>query len=605
MTSRLFPRLLGTVLLAFVPFAVVLAVLLTNRASDGIRRVVGASVTSSAGALASRSESYLQGRLRDVEYTAAVVADAPDARARTRAIKLLREVRGTYDTVELLDRDGTTLARDGDGPPLAAAGTDWFVSALAGRTSFGKPVRSDGGIALVAAAPVIRAGKVTGVVAADLDLLNLYPLVRDARVGRGGNALLVEPGGRTLITLGTREPRTESDLVSDGALRRMVDTEAAKRAVTGGQGFVDHVVTDGHTYVSGYAPVPTTGGGALVRIDRAYAYEAIDHQRSLAFLLVALGIALAAILAYLFARQAARPVSLIAGAARRVATGDLSTRVEPAGALEFQELGGSFNVMVDGLSVLVDRIDATGADLSSAATELAAAAEQLATTTQQQTAAATQTSTTMEELARTFTSIADTANAVAAQTAATRETLLGADREIQLSSDRTLALARRVEEITGLLEMINGIADQTNLLALNAAIEAARAGESGRGFTVVADEVRRLAERSKDQAEGIGAIIESTRDETGATVMAMEQSSRQMRHGLGLMDTVAEATEHVRLTTQQQSAAATQVVETMESVATTSRQTAATAQQIAASASQLADLVASLRGAAERVGAAR
>jgi methyl-accepting chemotaxis protein len=211
----------------------------------------------------------------------------------------------------------------------------------------------------------------------------------------------------------------------------------------------------------------------------------------------------------------------------------------------------------------------------------------------------------MEELARTFTSIADTVASVAGQTVVTRETLLDAERDIELSSERTIALARRVGDVSGLLELINDIADQTNMLALNAAIEAARAGESGRGFSVVADEVRRLAERSKAQAEEIAGIIESTQAETSATVMAMEQSSKQLRRGLGAMETVTEATEHVRLTTQQQSAAAAQVVETMESVAETTRQTSATAQQIAAAAGELTELVGALREAAEHVEARR
>jgi methyl-accepting chemotaxis protein len=167
------------------------------------------------------------------------------------------------------------------------------------------------------------------------------------------------------------------------------------------------------------------------------------------------------------------------------------------------------------------------------------------------------------------------------------------------------ALVRRSAEITGFVGTISSIAEQTNLLALNAAIEAARAGESGRGFSVVADEVRRLAERSKAQAEEIAGIIESTQAETNATVMAMEQSSKQLRRGLGAMETVTEATEHVRLTTQQQSAAAAQVVETMESVAETTRQTSATAQQLAAAAGELTELVGTLREAAEHVEARR
>ena len=103
-----------------------------------------------------------------------------------------------------------------------------------------------------------------------------------------------------------------------------------------------------------------------------------------------------------------------------------------------------------------------------------------------------------------------------------------------------MALAERVNEIGAILTLINEIADQTNLLALNAAIEAGRAGEGGRGSAVVAEEVRRLAERSKSSAAEIALITEGVHAETNATVMAMEKGAEQMQRGLALLEDVAQ-----------------------------------------------------------------
>jgi methyl-accepting chemotaxis protein len=218
----------------------------------------------------------------------------------------------------------------------------------------------------------------------------------------------------------------------------------------------------------------------------------------------------------------------------------------------------------------------------------------LAATTTQQSAAVTQASATTEELARASVAIADTVDHVAAQTSETRDNLEQAKADIQVSSERTLALAGRVQDIGGLVSLINDIADQTNLLALNAAIEAARAGEDGRGFAVVAEEVRRLAERSKGSAGDIAVIVDGIRDETNATVMAMEKGAKQMQSGLLLLERVTDAAAQVRLTTQQQRSATGQVVDTMEQLTDASRQVSATAQQIAAAAGTLADLAGNL-----------
>jgi methyl-accepting chemotaxis protein len=184
--------------------------------------------------------------------------------------------------------------------------------------------------------------------------------------------------------------------------------------------------------------------------------------------------------------------------------------------------------------------------------------------------------------------------------AETRNNLEQAEADIEISSERTLALAERVTEIGTILTLINEIADQTNLLALNAAIEAARAGEGGRGFAVVAEEVRRLAERSKASATDIATIIEGVQSETNATVMAMEKGAKQMQASLGLLAAVADGTAQVGLTTQQQRSATAQVVETMEQLSDVSRQVSDTAAQIASASSSLA----SLAGNLERTAAA-
>jgi methyl-accepting chemotaxis protein len=516
-------------------------------------------------------------------------------------LEVLQRLGGTWDSAKVLDLDAEPLAASPPRARFSAEGTDWFVAASSGRRAVGTPIQAGQAIEMIFAAPIVRDGETVAVVAADLDLTELYPLVLEQKLGRTGTTILVNPASQVLVDTTAGRPVGEGAMLRAGSLRATVDTAAARGALAGRSGVADHVRLNGRELISGFAPVPSVGWGGIVRENRDEAFAAVDDQRALAFIVVLIGILVAAGLAYLFARQAARPVSAIAGAARQVARGNLTTRVVPGGTAEFQDLGGSFNSMVESLNSLVARIDDTSAELSSSANQLAAASEQLAATTQEQSTAATETSATMEELARTFTSIAETVGSVAGQTADTRQVLDDTDRDLQASSERVLALAQRVGDVSALLELINEIADQTNLLALNAAIEAARAGESGRGFTVVADEVRRLAERSKEQADQIGRIIEEAQSETNATVMAMEQSSKQMRRGLELMDAVAEATERVRLTTQQQSVAAAQVVDTMESVTEASRQTSTTAQQISASAAQLTSLVATLRHAAESV----
>jgi methyl-accepting chemotaxis protein len=324
-------------------------------------------------------------------------------------------------------------------------------------------------------------------------------------------------------------------------------------------------------------------------------------RKRFALLAVLAALAVSLALTFAVARRISRNVGTVARAAEDLAGGDFTQRADVRSADEIGAMGTAFNSMAGGLQRLVAGVQGASVDVSAAAAQLSSSAEELAATTTQQSAAVTQTTATTEELARASSSIAETADEVAAQANETRDNLEQAEADVLASGERTIALAARIRDIGAILDLINDIADQTNLLAVNAAIEAARAGEDGLGFAVVADEVRRLAERSKESAADIAKIVNTVQGETNASVMAMEKGAKQMRHGLALLERVAEATEQVRFTTQQQRSATAQVVETMEQLTDASRQVSLTAQQIASAASSLVGLASDLDDTAQSV----
>ena len=134
-------------------------------------------------------------------------------------------------------------------------------------------------------------------------------------------------------------------------------------------------------------------------------------------------------------------------------------------------------------------------------------------------------------------------------------------------------LGSRAEQIGAVIEVINDIADQTNLLALNAAIEAARAGEHGRGFAVVADEVRKLADRTMKATDEISTSIEAIQADTRGAVDQMETGNKSVEHGMGLANEAGEALRTIMAGSQQ-------VLEVIEQIASATEQQASAAEEI-------------------------
>jgi methyl-accepting chemotaxis protein len=377
------------------------------------------------------------------------------------------------------------------------------------------------------------------------------------------------------------------------ALTQPAEGAVVDRALDGAPGWARMKDFRGRDVLAGYSSIASLGWAVIASTDANAALASVNNQARWVFLAEIIGALLMIAFAVILTRLTIRPILALSRAAARVEEGDLTVRVGFKGGEEFRHLGLAFNAMVERLSGVLFRLRG---EVTESAAKLSAVAEQLAAATFEQTTAATATSASMEELSRSSAAVAMTISQVAVQATDAQTNLELAQTDLRASGDRTLALAGRVNEIEGILELINDIADQTNLLALNAAIEAARAGDSGRGFAVVADEVRRLAERSKAAAAQIAKLVEGAQAQSSETVMALEKGVKQMERGLAMMRAMTKAGDAVQLATEQQRASTEQVVLAIEHIAEGSRSVAATAQEIAAAAARQGELAADLAG---------
>jgi methyl-accepting chemotaxis protein len=242
----------------------------------------------------------------------------------------------------------------------------------------------------------------------------------------------------------------------------------------------------------------------------------------------------------------------------QIARGDLTLR----GKVTNDALGNvvdSVNYMLDNFTRVLERVRKSAIDVAGNANEILVSSEDMSAGATQQDQEITNTSSAVEELTVSMKQVSNNAeaSAEAARRAldaaeqgnrAVRDTLEGMQRiraSVQASAKKIKTLGDRSLEISEIINVINDITEQTNLLALNAAIEAARAGEAGRGFAVVADEVRKLAEHSRTATKDIAALIKAIQAETNEAVVVMEEGTKEVEVGAKLADQAGKALEAI------------------------------------------------------------
>lgn len=387
------------------------------------------------------------------------------------------------------------------------------------------------------------------------------------------------------------------------------------------EGVIEYSSVQG-SKMAAFTSVPEWEWVIVAAADSVEFNEGAVSLRNILFLVSPLALLLSGILLYVVVSRKLQPLSDMVEDVAKVGQGDMTVRCKYTGEDEIGSLGTGFNNMASQIGQLIADVSKSVDEVNKAASRLLINSRNVEHGSLQQSEAASATAAAVEELTVSITQVMDNARDTESLSTQTsnysiegKKVVNSASDEIRQIADMVVessgtitALGQKSNDISNIVEVIKAIAEQTNLLALNAAIEAARAGEQGRGFAVVADEVRKLAERTSQATAEISGMITAIQNDMGVAVTSMQTGSKQVGQGVQLADQAATALSSINdaagetlrkisdivSAMREQSAASHEIAQNIERIASMADENSSAVKDTTATANQLEALASNL-----------